>query len=459
MNQARAVKMHVERLVAACRSGHPPDDLTQAWLETASAKLRLALSRVGLIAAAPAVSVDELCGSFIEFRNDVTESTRQTYRRAKNLLIRYFGASKRIDELTAGDATEWRHFMLSEAISENTTRKMSSIAKQFFSHALDKELVRQNVFAGLPVAVTENRERERFIGREVISDALKHCPDAEWRLILVMARYAGFRTPSEQYALRWTDIDWKQERIRVDSPKTGLREFPLFPELREPLLDCLDVTPDTSGFVIQKHRLASSNLRTQFLRILKRAGLEPWPKLFQNLRASRQTELTDEFPPQVVCSWIGNSVAVANRHYLQVTDEHFAKAVQNPVQQMAESSGTEMHRTDGHKAKRLVFPSNSPRCSHMQPGRLGDEGLEHDAETPCFQDSTEAGGAESGAMDDGLRMIVAAWPRIPQFMQARILRVIGEVNSSCDVPDSASESRQSAEHGKNPQTEPRPKRQ
>ena len=52
------------------------------------------------------------------------------------------------------------------------------------------------------------------------------------------------------------------------------------------------------------------------------------PKLWQNLRATRQTELAETFPIHVVCDWIGNSRAVAQEHYLQVTDEHF-EAAQN----------------------------------------------------------------------------------------------------------------------------------
>lgn len=48
------------------------------------------------------------------------------------------------------------------------------------------------------------------------------------------------------------------------------------------------------------------NLRTQLLRIIRRAGWNPWPKLFQNLRSTRQTELADEYPIQVVTAWIGN---------------------------------------------------------------------------------------------------------------------------------------------------------
>jgi hypothetical protein len=55
--------------------------------------------------------------------------------------------------------------------------------------------------------------------------------------------------------------------------------------------------------------------------------LKPWPKLFQNLRSSRETELTQKFPLHVVCAWMGNSQLVAAKHYLQVTDKHFTKAV------------------------------------------------------------------------------------------------------------------------------------
>jgi hypothetical protein len=67
------------------------------------------------------------------------------------------------------------------------------------------------------------------------------------------------------------------------------------------------------------------------LKIIARAGLEPWEKLFQNLRATRETELAEIYPMHVVCAWIGNSPAVAAKHYLQVTDAHFAEAAQNPT--------------------------------------------------------------------------------------------------------------------------------
>ena len=90
---------------------------------------------------------------------------------------------------------------------------------------------------------------------------------------------------------------------------------------------------------------AAVNLRTHLLRIIARAGERPWPKLFHNLRASRQTELEEEFPTHVVCAWLGNSEAVARAHYLQVRDTHFDRAngrgdaAQNPAQKASEQAG------------------------------------------------------------------------------------------------------------------------
>ena len=62
------------------------------------------------------------------------------------------------------------------------------------------------------------------------------------------------------------------------------------------------------------------------MRIIRKAGLRPWPKLFQNLRSTRESELAETFPMHVVCAWIGNSQPVAAKHYLQITDEHFEQA-------------------------------------------------------------------------------------------------------------------------------------
>src|SRR5262245_55402571 len=97
-----------------------------------------------------------------------------------------------------------------------------------------------------------------------------------------------------------------QRRCRFSEVETALRELQ---ELAE----------DDAVYVISRSRDPGVNWRTQFTKILKRAGLEPWPKLFHQLRISRQTELAAVHPLHVVCDWICNSRLIAQEHYLRST--------------------------------------------------------------------------------------------------------------------------------------------
>lgn len=98
-------------------------------------------------------------------------------------------------------------------------------------------------------------------------------------------------------------------------------------ELQPFLKAAFEEARDGAEHVIHWHR-GVGNFRTQMTRLVRRAGLTPWPRIFHNLRASRQTELTDSHPEHVVCTWIGNTQGVARRHYEMVTDEHFEMATQ-----------------------------------------------------------------------------------------------------------------------------------
>ncbi len=60
--------------------------------------------------------------------------------------------------------------------------------------------------------------------------------------------------------------------------------------------------------------------------IIERAGLKPWPKLFQNLRSTRATELMDHFTASQVAEWMGHSIKIGQKHYHQCTDEHYEAA-------------------------------------------------------------------------------------------------------------------------------------
>ena len=126
-------------------------------------------------------------------------------------------------------------------------------------------------------------------------------------------------------------MDWERGRLLIRSPKTDHHEgkdsrlVPIFSELRPHLEAAWDQAADGAEFVINRYRDGNANLRTQLLRIIAKAGLISWPKLFQNLRSTRETELAETFPLHIVTAWLGNSQLIAAKHYLQVTDEHFQK--------------------------------------------------------------------------------------------------------------------------------------
>jgi hypothetical protein len=158
----------------------------------------------------------------------------------------------------------------------------------------------------------------------------------------------------------------------VKSPKTerhaghAERLIPLFPELLGPLHEAFDQAAEGAEFVLPfLHRISSAALRDPMHAAIRRAGLTPWARLWHNLRSSRQTELEGRFPSHVVCSWLGNSQAVARRHYLQVRETDFEKAVQNPVQQEQESGCTQ---EQGSQFIMQKTPANAGAFASVQLG-------------------------------------------------------------------------------------------
>ncbi len=157
------------------------------------------------------------------------------------------------------------------------------------------------------------------IGAHLTCKVIEACPDAGWQLIVALRRYGGLRCLSEHLTLRLDDVDWEHDRILITSPKTARqvghesRMIPIFPELRPYLEVIFHAADPGTEYFIMRYQNNDSNLRTQMTRIVNKAGLKTWPRIFRNLRSSRQTELEEFFPSHVVCKWIGNSPQVARK--------------------------------------------------------------------------------------------------------------------------------------------------
>ena len=192
----------------------------------------------------------------------------------------------------------------------------------------------------------------------------------------------------------WGDVDWDGGRIVVRSSKTehheggGVRVMPLFPELRpylQAVLDELlaDFDPKQKRLseqpIIVRYRGTNTNLRTQLCKIIRKAGLTVWPKLFQNLRATRATELADQFPAHVAADWLGHSTTIADKHYRQTTDEHFTAALtvlDGNLQIPMQSGAVASTQGDVEKTEPVAITEDYDRLRYLTPLQVGDTGLE-----------------------------------------------------------------------------------
>ena len=370
----------------------------QEWVAGLSDGLRKRLTALGIIESAakgPNYTVAEWVQRYIASRPDVKVVTRIKWQVTAKKVEAFF-RGQTLDEITVGQAKAFQiHLKTTCGLAENSVRRLIGMCRQFFKAAIDDKLIGVNPFKDkeLPVCVRANEKRMFYITRNVSLKVLDACPDAQWRLIFGLARWGGLRVPSEVVRLKWEDIDFEHDRFTVHASKTehhadsGIRVVPMFPELRPLFQDAFDEAMTGAVYCVTRYRDTSANLRTQLYRILRRAGLAPWPKLFQNLRSTRETELFKLTSGNVkaVCSWIGNGPEVALRHYAQMTEEDQREAaamslindaekrVQKTVHTGAELPCKELKESDTEGALSLCGYNTkaqfTAQCESVQKGQ------------------------------------------------------------------------------------------
>lgn len=173
-------------------------------------------------------------------------------------------------------------------------------------------------------------------------------------------------------------MDFDKHSTVIREPKTepyrkgGVRKNPLFPELLPYLLEAKQAAGADAKNVIANPRLRSTtaNLRTGFLRHLKKAGHDPWPNLSNNLRKTRATELLQERKsPQSIARWLGHDLKILMKHYLIATDEEFRLAALGEPASESQKSGDD----SGHQAR---DPVSHPleEVNEKTPEKPGFEG-------------------------------------------------------------------------------------
>ncbi len=358
--------------------------------------------RLGLARPKEATTIEVFIDWYIAIRTDLKPRTIIKFKATKDYLIEKFGRDRDMSKITEGDAEDFRIFLLAkktgkssgETMGENTVRKHTQIAGQFFRKALKQKLIDQDPFAGLASTVQANKTRYFYVDQATIEAVIAKCADTEWKLIFALARFGGLRCPSEILELKWSDIDWAEAEMIVRSDKTehhtgqDQRIVPIFSDLLPILRDAFEIADEGgSEYVISRYRDGNANLRTQAHRIIKRAGFKPWPKTFQNLRSSLATDLVQYEALHVVAQWTGHTVETMRKFYLQVTKEHRQNAKRREKEAKAKqweakaAAKRESESTENAKKSRMDCGSKPVQKAKQNPKQSGPEKVRK-VETP-----------------------------------------------------------------------------
>jgi integrase len=333
----------VEHLLTAKAHGSSIHPDAVRWLSRLDDRLYARVAAHGLCQPREGSQVVTLAHLLERF--DATLSVKPTtqykYQQVADSLRAFLGATTPLASITPAHADNWRKAIAepvanpddktapAKTLARATVAKRVVIAKGVFRKAVRWGLITSNPFADLRAGSQSNPDRAFYVSVETIRAILAACPDDQWRAIIALSRFAGLRCPSEVVGLRWGDVVWDKGRMTVRSPKTAnheghaVRVVPIAPELRPILQDLFDRAEVGVEAVVPRLSDPATNLRTQFERIIAKAGVKPWPRLFHNMRASCATDWVERFPAHVVAGWLGHSPMIAAQHYLQTRDAHF----------------------------------------------------------------------------------------------------------------------------------------
>ena len=373
---AELFRDHVGTLAAcvASNSLHLIPDKLLTWAAGLSAGHYEKLVKAGLLPAresntGSAATLRELVDAVKGELGSKKPLTQENYARIFALILERFGDARAVVTISPQDADAFIVWLRTEKkLGPATVARRVKAYRLLFKRALRWRMTSENPFEGIKAGASINHARKAFVPHPDVEKLIEGTADREFRCVLALSRYGALRTPSETVLLKWSDIDWTGGKMLVHSPKTEghaggeSRMVPLFPRLAEILLDHHSNLPEGASEFVIGERSAAKNFRTRLTKLIAKCGVKPWPKLFHNLRASRESELCGEYPLTTVCQWLGHRPEVAAAHYLVDPDKDGSfrqaagldagrKATQNPTRRGVNSTVFEGIRENAHLEK------------------------------------------------------------------------------------------------------------
>lgn len=214
-NYAIEAGIHLDKMIEAVKYQGDFPQRTIQWLSTLPDDLYQRFVNAGLVGERSSADIPNLQDFLTVYmkmkEGDSSGSSRSgrwktgTVRNRQQSiddLVLYFGEQTLVDQIDPGAAEEWLHWMMApepngRGLSPATASKKLKDARQFYKFAQRKQFAVINPFDGIRLPPQDNPDRLTYVERASIERVLEQVTDPEFRLLIALGRYAGFRIPSE----------------------------------------------------------------------------------------------------------------------------------------------------------------------------------------------------------------------------------------------------------------------
>ena len=326
---------HVQALEDSKRTGLEISIETRTWLPKCPMRIRKRLEEMDLLDRSSNRTIEMIC-EWYSAKSGKNSTVKGRNDACANLKI-HFGEGTDLAKVSAREAYKFKEWLLEKGrvkthpkfgktLSVATVARRIKHFKTMFKYAVDSGWLESNPFDGIKAGKQSNPKRSEFVEVERFEKMAEELPTTEVRLIAYLMRYCGLH-PVEVYHLKWSDINFDTWLMSYRTPKTehidGLeyRTTPIFVEVQTlfddqwqicqagyvcPTLRQLGRNRDempgrVTAWIVEKMRFAA-----------KRAGVKFWKKPTTNLRATRATEVANEYGQKCESEWIGHGVKRCN---------------------------------------------------------------------------------------------------------------------------------------------------
>lgn len=246
------------------------------------------------------VTLNSRFDSYISDKKELRGSTRANYRYLYNKYIRSAIGNKKLSELNFSVLKRFFNgFLYDKGLKPRTILAIYAVVHPVFDVAVRDNYIRKNPLDGVIDELKKSnlwvikkkhglteKQQQAFMEYVRTSDIFNH-----WYLLFACMFGTGCRI-GELLGLRWNDVDWNENVIRIDSslnyrlqengkvefdeapPKTdaGIREIPMFLSVRKLLMEERSRRPGDGFIFVNRYGkpLTSYDINRAIERILER---------------------------------------------------------------------------------------------------------------------------------------------------------------------------------------------